>query len=111
MRDASLSEEGFLPREGPVDELIGQNEIAGPILLLERSTCRNRNEIGHAGTFQNVDIGAVIDIARRQFMAAAVARQKTNGQSVDIGKKDIVGRCTPRAFDMAPFRMRQPGRL
>ena len=63
MRDAARAEEAFLAREGAVDELVDQHEAAGRQRRLERAHRRERDEVGHAGALQRVDIGAEIDLA------------------------------------------------
>src|SRR5262249_14311911 len=74
MRDAAAPEEAFLPREGAVDELVDDHELARRQLLLEAADGRERQDVGDAGALQRVDIGAEIDLARRDGMTAAVAR-------------------------------------
>ena len=76
MRDEALAEERFLAREGTIDELVGQHESAGRQLLAEGADRADRNDLGHARAFQRVDVGAVIDVGGREFVAAAVARQE-----------------------------------
>ena len=81
VRDAALAEERALAPVGAVDELIDQHEGAGRQFLLERSARRERDEVGHAGAFEHVDIGAVVDVGWGQPVALVVARQKHDRQA------------------------------
>ena len=76
MGHAASAEKRVRARMRTIDELIDQDEGAGRQFLLERAAGGERNEIGHAGTLENVNIGAVIDVARRKSMAFVVARQE-----------------------------------
>ena len=84
MRDAAGAEERARPRMRAIDELIDQHEGAGRQLLLERTAGRERNEVGYAGALEHVDIGAVVDVARRKPMALIVARQEDDRQAGDL---------------------------
>ena len=66
MRDAAVAEEGGLPAEGAIDELVDENEKPRLELRLERTAGRDGNEVGDAGAFHRVDIGAVVDAGRRE---------------------------------------------
>ena len=67
----------------------------GRQLLLERAAGRHRHEVGHARALQRVDVGAEVDRRRRHLVAAAVARQEADRQSVELGEQDLVGGRAP----------------
>ena len=96
VRDQTFAEERTLALVGAVNELIDQHEGAGRHLLLERTAGRQRNQIGDAGAFQNVDIGAVVDVGRRQPMALVVARHEDDRQAVDLADAERARRLAPR---------------
>ena len=81
MRDTAFAEEGGFPPGGAVDELIDHHEGAGRQIFPERAAGRQGNEIGDPGAFQHVDVGAVVDVGRREPVACAVARHEHNGES------------------------------
>ena len=87
MRHAAGAEERARARMGAVDELIDQHEGAGRQFRLERAASRKRNEIGYARALEHVDIGAIVDVARRQPMALVVPRQKDNRQTGDLARQ------------------------
>ena len=62
VRDATLAEERPMPAECAVNELVDQHERPGRQLLLERSAGRQRDQIGHARAFEDIDIGPVVDV-------------------------------------------------
>jgi hypothetical protein len=65
MRDTAGAEERTRAGMGAVDELIDQHEGAGGQLRFERPAGGKRDQIGHARALEHVDIGAIIDVARR----------------------------------------------
>jgi hypothetical protein len=67
-----------------VDELIHEHEGAGRQLLFERAAGGERNEVGHTGALEHVDIGTVVDVRRREPMTLVVARQKHHRRSRDL---------------------------
>ena len=115
MRDEAVAEEALLTREGAVDELVDQHEVAGRQFLAERAAGRDRDEIGDAGALHRVDVGAVVDAGGRELVAAAVTRQEADRQastwSGDLREQDLVGRRAPRARHRLPARVLKPGRL
>src|SRR4051812_20717500 len=82
-----------------VDELVDQHEGAGRQLFLERAAGRERNEIGHAGALQTINVGAVVDIGRREPMALVVARQEYDGQAGNLADAQRGGWLAPWARD------------
>ena len=99
MRDAALAEERALALVGAVDELVDQHEGAGRQFLLERAAGRERDEIGDAGALEHVDIGAVVDVGRRQPVALVVAREEHHRQAGDLADAQRRRRLAPRALD------------
>src|SRR5262245_54039668 len=93
---------------GAVDELIDQHEGAGRQLLLERAAGRQRHEIGHARAFEHVDIGAVVDVGRREPMALVMARQEDDLLPRDLADAQRRRRLTPWAFDAALPHFAEP---
>ena len=99
MGDAALAEERALALVGAIDELVDQDEGAGRQLLLERAAGRQRDEIGDTGALEHVDIGAIVDVGRRQPMAGTVPRQKHHRQAGDLAAAQRTRWRAPRALD------------
>ncbi len=59
MSDAAGAEERLLARDGTVDELIDDHEVARRQFFAKRSAGRNADHVGHAQPLQRVDVGAV----------------------------------------------------
>ena len=76
MGDAAFAEERALALVRAVDELVDQHEGAGRQFLLERTAGRQRHQVGDAGALQDVDIGPVIDVGRRQPMSLVMPRHE-----------------------------------
>ena len=93
---------------GAIDELVDQHESAGRQFLLEGAAGRQRDQVGDPGTFQHVDIGAVVDIGRRQPVTLVVARQKHDRQSGDVAVPHRRRRFAPRAGDRLLAHVLQP---
>ncbi len=108
VRHHALAEERALALVGAVDELVDQDEPPRRQVLLERAAGRQRDEIGDADALQNVDIGAVIDVGRRQPVALVVARQEHHGETCDLADAQRRRRLAPRAFDALLAHLFQP---
>src|SRR6185312_12845186 len=90
MRDEPAAEKALAPRKGAIDELINQHEGAGRQLRLEAAHRGQRDEVGDAGPLQRIDIGAVVDLRRRDAMAAAMARQEDDARTGERAEAQFV---------------------
>lgn len=96
--DTSL-EEGERPDAlGPIDDLIGDHEVHGLDVLLQRTDGREGNDAANADMAQGGNIGAVGDLMGRILVVQAVSRKEGNVGAV-MGE-DVDGR-----------RGRAPGRV
>ena len=111
MGDAALAEERALPVEGAVDELIDQHEGAGRQFLLVRAAGGERDEVGHAGALEHVDIGAVVDVGGREPVPLVVARQEDHRRARDLAHAQRRRRLAPRAFDRPPPHLLEPRQI
>jgi len=64
---------------------------------------RQGDDIGDPAALQRIDIRPVIDLRRRQHVAAAVARNKHNRPAVQRSKTEFVRCRAEGAFDPPPF--------
>ena len=71
--DATPAEKRTLAFVSAIHELIDQHKRSRRQILLERTTSRQRDKIGHAGAFEHVDIGPIVDIGRRVHVSLIVA--------------------------------------
>ena len=109
MGDQAIVEEALLAGERAVDELVDEYELTGRQILAQRPAGGNGDQVGDAGAFQRVDVGAVVDAGWRVRMSAAVTRQEADGQTVDFGEQDFVGWFAPGTSDLLPGRVLQVG--
>ena len=99
MGDEALAEEASRPLDGAVDVLVDEDEGPRRQLILQRTDRAHRDEVGDPEPLHGVDIGAVVDVARREAMAAPVARQEGDAGVADAAGADRVRRLAPRALD------------
>ena len=102
MGDAAGAEKALRPGKGAVDELVDDDEIAGRQILAQAADSGERHDVGDAAALQRVDIGAEIDLGRRQHVAAAVARHEHDRVAVERAKAEFVRGRTERAVDPPP---------
>ncbi len=76
VRDQAFAEERGDAAAGAVEELIGNDEIERPVLFLERADRAERDDALDAERLHAVDVGAEVQLRRRDAMAAAVAREE-----------------------------------
>ena len=62
--------------EGAVDELVGNDEVGGLVLFLERTDGGDGEDALHAELLEGVDVGAEVQLGGKNAMAAAMARQE-----------------------------------
>src|SRR6516165_8859866 len=83
MRDTPLSKKTLLPRKGAVDELIDDDKIAGLKILTQAANSGERYDVGYTAAFQRVNIGAKVDLGRRQHVTPPVAGHEYYRLSVE----------------------------
>ena len=108
MRDNPIAEEAFLPRKAAVDKLIHNHEMPRRQFRLQAADRRQRQNIGHAGPLQRVDIGAVIQMRRRDRMPAAMPGQEHATHPGQPPEQQLIRRRTPGGGDRTPGFILQP---
>ena len=106
---AGPEERAFAPVRA-VDELVDEHEEARRQLLAERAAGRDRNDVGHPGPLHGIDIGAVIDVGRREPVPAPVAGQEHDLGAADRARTAGVRWFTPRARHGLLAQVLRPGR-
>ena len=76
MRDQAFAEEGGDAAARAIEELIGDDEVERPVFFLERADRAERDDALDAQRLHAVDVGAEVEFAGRNAMAASVAREK-----------------------------------
>ena len=101
-------EEALLARERPIHELVHDHERARREVLAERPDSRERNDVGHTGALEGVDVGAVVDRRRGEAMPPAVPREEDRAHSLDRSGDQTVGRLPERRRRVDPPRIGEP---
>src|SRR5262249_46498086 len=98
------AEEGMRGRLlGAVDKLVRQHDVAGFVFRLQRTDGAGADDPGDAEFLQGPNVGAVIEFAGHNAMAAAVAGQEDNVAASELASKKIVRRPAKGSFDLHPF--------
>ena len=82
MGDNTPAKEGTDAPTGPIDELVGDDNMAGRNLLFQTAHRTHGNQAPHAQPFHPVDIGAEIQLGGQDPVAPAVARQENHADTV-----------------------------
>ena len=85
--------------EGAVDELVGHDEVGGLVLFLERADGGDGENALHAELFHGVNVGAEVELGRKNAMAAAVAREKSDLAAFEFAENEGVRGCAEGRFD------------
>jgi hypothetical protein len=124
--DDAFAEEGGDAMEGAIDELVGDDEVSGLVLFLERADGGDGEDALDAELFEGVDVGAEVELGGQDAMAAAVAGKEGDFAAFELAEDEGVrGRAEgrfhgflvdvgesrhgvePAAADDADFRLRQ----
>ncbi len=94
----AVAEEGGDAVEGAVDELVGNDEVGGLVLFLERADGGDGEDALDAELLQGVDVGAEVELGGKNAMAAAVAREKGDLAALELAENEGVGGCAEGRF-------------
>ena len=85
--------------KGAVDELVGHNEVGGLVLFLERADGGDGDDALDAELLEGIDVGAEVELGRKNAMAAAVTREESDLAAFELAENEGVrGRAEGR-FD------------
>src|SRR5579863_5290171 len=76
VRDNAAAEERIYAMAGTVEKLIGDDKLHRLVLLFERPNRRNGDNALDTELLEGVNVGAKIQLARQDSMAASMPRQK-----------------------------------
>ena len=88
------------PAARPVDELVADHEVAGLDRELERARGARRDDRLDPERAHRPDVGAVVDLVRRDRVAPAVARQERDRPAGDLGEEERIRRRAVRRVDL-----------
>jgi hypothetical protein len=92
-------ERGLAP-PGAVDELVDDDELAGPDLRTQGPCREGRDQGSHAERPHRVHIGAVVDLVRREAVLGAVPGEERDAHALDLGDGDRPARRAPRGVGL-----------
>ena len=96
VRDDAVAEEGADAAAGAIDELIGKHQVLRRIFLLQAAHRARRHDPIHAEHLHTEDVGPVVQLARVQPMALAVARQECHALAAECRQHIRTGRIAKR---------------
>ena len=82
--DKPVAKEGTFAAFGVVENLVGDDDVAGGVIVAQRAAGADRNDAFNAQQFEGVDVGAVVDFGGSQPVAFAVAGEKGDFDSVEV---------------------------
>ncbi len=89
-------EEGLLAREGPIDELIGEDEVPRRKILPQRAAGRDGQNVRDTHAFQRIDVRAVVDRRGRKHVTAPMARQEHDVDAGQLAEQQLIRRRAER---------------
>src|SRR5262249_58558305 len=100
--DEAVQEERRHPPLREIDELIGDDQIEWPDVVLHAANGGDRDDPLHAERFQAPDVRAEVQLGRRQAMPATVPRQEDDRAAVEGAGAEIVRRIAEWRAGAAP---------
>ena len=76
--------------EGAVDELVGDHEVGGLVLFLERADGGDGEDALDAEFLEGVDVGAEVELGGEDAMAAAMAGEKGDAAAFQFAEHECV---------------------
>ena len=96
---------------GAVEKLVDEHDVARLVFLLQRADGADADDPGDAELLHRPDVGAMIQFAGQNPVAAAVPRQEDHVAPGQLAGEQIVrGRAEGR-FDLHPFLVVKPSML
>src|SRR5208337_3188807 len=83
VRHHAAAEKSVYAMASAIEKLVGDDEVQRLMLFLQRSDCGDRNDALDSKLFEAVNIGAEIQLAGQDAMAASMARQERHSAALD----------------------------
>lgn len=93
--EAALEEGEWADALGAVDDLVGDHEVHGLNLLLQRADGGEGNHASHADVSEGGDVGASGDLMRRKLVVRTMAGQEGDGDAGVLEDEDGGRRLAP----------------
>ena len=103
VRDQAATEERADAPPGPIEELIGHEDIERPVLLFQTADGARRQDPLHAQHFEAVDVRTEVQLRRQNAVPDAVARQKGDTLAAQGADHIWAGRIAERRGDRPLF--------
>ena len=103
MRHDAFAEEALLAREAAIDELVDDDEVSGRQFRLQAADRRQRQHVGDTGALQCVDVGAIVEVRRRQRVSTSVSWQKHAAYISETSEQQCIRRHAPRRGNLTPY--------
>ncbi len=101
--DDAVAEEGEVGAAfGAVDELVDGDDVGGFVLFFERADGADADDVADAELFHAVDVGAVVELAGEDFVAAAVTGEEHDVAVGDAAGEKVIGGFAERGGDANP---------
>jgi hypothetical protein len=97
--------EGFF---GAIDELIGEDDFARFEFGLQGADGADADDPADAELFHAVDVGAGVQFAGKNTMAAGVAREENDVSASEFAGEEFIGGIAEGGLDFDPFLIRKP---
>src|SRR5580704_235488 len=97
--DNAVTEEGGFAALGAVEELIGDQELAGLEIFPEGAHGAHGNDALHAEEFHGVNVGAEVEFGGKNAMAASMAREKRDALPFQSAEDEGVGGIAEGSFE------------
>ena len=94
---------------GAIEKLIGDQKIQRRQVVAQRAYRADGNDAFDAEHFHRADVGAVVDVARRIHVAAAVTREKCHALPFQRADDDCVGGIAERSLHADFARIGEAG--
>src|SRR6516162_5018334 len=88
---------------GAVQELVNQHDVTGLVFFLQRTDGADADDPGHTELLHRPNIGAMVQLARQDAMAAPVSCQKNDIAPGQFARQQIIGGWSERRPDPDPF--------
>jgi hypothetical protein len=88
---------------GAVEELVNEHNVTGPVFFLQGTHGTDADKPGDAEFFHRPEIGAMIEFAGKDAVAAAMSGQKNDLASGQSAGEQIVRGRSKRGLDFDPF--------
>ena len=104
MCDDAAPEEGVLEVAlGAVEELVRQHDVAGFVFRLQRADGADADDPVDAERFHRPEIGAVVQLAGEEPVAAGVAWEEDDRATCELAREEFIRGIAEGRLDLHPF--------